>query len=82
MLICATFAEVMMTIGYVLIAVLCLMAMVVIHEFGHYIAGKILGFKINEFAIGFGPRILKITNKKNGEIFSIRPFPLGGFWRR
>lgn len=79
MLICATFAEVMTTIGYVLIAVLCLMAMVVIHEFGHYIAGKILGFKINEFAIGFGPRILKITNKKNGEIFSIRPFPLGGF---
>ena len=35
MLICATFAEVMTAIGYVLIAVLCLMAMVVIHEFGH-----------------------------------------------
>ena len=50
-----------------------------IHEFGHYISGKILGFKINEFAIGFGPRIIKIKNKKNGEIFSIRPFPLGGF---
>ena len=78
-MISATFASVMETIGYVLLALLCLMAMVIVHEFGHYIAGKILGFKINEFAIGFGPRILKIKNKKNGEIFSIRPFPLGGF---
>lgn len=75
----ATFASVMSTIGYVLIALCCLMFMVVVHEFGHYLAGKILGFKITEFAIGFGPRIIKITNKKNGEIFSIRPFPLGGF---
>ena len=79
MLLSATFASVMSTIGYVLLALLCLMGMVVVHEFGHYIAGKILGFKINEFAIGFGPRILKIKNKKNGEIFSIRPIPLGGF---
>ena len=75
----ATFASVMSTIGYVLIALCCLMFMVVVHEFGHYIAGKILGFKIVEFSIGFGPRILKIKNKKNDEIFSIRPFPLGGF---
>lgn len=79
MLISATFSDIMTTIGYVLVALLCLLFMVVVHEFGHYIAGKILGFKINEFAIGFGPRILKITNKKNGEVFSIRPIPLGGF---
>lgn len=74
-----TFGEVMSTVGYVLIALCCLMFMVIVHEFGHYLAGKLLGFKINEFAIGFGPRIIKITNKKNGEIFSVRPFPLGGF---
>lgn len=75
----ATFASVMETVGYVLIALLCLLFMVVIHELGHYAAGKLLGFKITEFSIGFGPRILKIKNKKNGEIFSIRPIPLGGF---
>ena len=78
-LIAATFAEAAKTVGYWLLALACLMFMVVIHEFGHYIAGKILGFRIVEFAIGFGPRIIKITNKKNGEIFSVRPFPLGGF---
>jgi regulator of sigma E protease len=79
MLICASFTEVMQTVGYILIALCCLMFMVVVHEFGHYIAGRMLGFKINEFAIGFGPRIIKITNKKNGMIFSVRPIPLGGF---
>lgn len=78
-LLSVTFAEAMSTVGYVLLALCCLMAMVVIHEFGHYIAGKILGFKILEFSIGFGPRLFKIKNKKNGEIFSVRPFPLGGF---
>ncbi|MBR1748136.1 MAG: site-2 protease family protein [Clostridia bacterium] len=80
-LIGATFADVMETIGYVAIALLCLTFMVVVHESGHYFAGKLLGFKITEFAIGFGPRIIKITNKKNGEIFSVRPIPLGGFCR-
>lgn len=53
--------------------------MITIHEFGHYIAGKALGFKINEFAIGFGPKIFSRTNKKSGEIFSVRALPLGGY---
>lgn len=75
----ASFSQVMSTIGYVLIAIACLMFMVVVHELGHYWAGKLLKFRIVEFAIGFGPRIIKKENKKTGEIFSIRPFPLGGF---
>ena len=52
--------------------------MITIHEAGHYTAGKILKFKINEFAIGFGKPFYKKT-KKNGEVFSIRFLPLGGF---
>lgn len=73
-----SFSGVMGTIGSVLLAVLILLAMVTVHEFGHYIAGKIFHFKINEFAIGFGPALFKHT-KKNGEIFSVRAFPLGGY---
>ncbi len=68
----------MSTIGYVLLALLVLLVMITVHEFGHYIAGKIFKFKINEFAIGFGPKIFKKT-KKNGEVFSVRAIPLGGF---
>ncbi len=79
MLLATSFGEIMLNIGYVLLALLALMFMVVVHELGHYVAGKILGFKILEFSIGFGPKIFKRTNKKTGEIFSIRPFPLGGF---
>ena len=65
-------------IGYIFIAVLVLLLMILIHEFGHYVAGKILKFKINEFSIGFGPKILQ-KKKKNGELFSLRAIPLGGY---
>jgi len=63
---------------YILIAILILLIMITIHEFGHYVVGKIFKFKINEFAIGMGPAIYK-RKCKNGEVFSIRAFPLGGF---
>lgn len=65
-------------IWYILVAIFALLLMVMIHEFGHYIAGKILGFKINEFSVGFGPKILQ-KKKKNGELFSLRAIPLGGY---
>ena len=78
-LMCVTFVEVLKWIGYVLAALLCLMFIVVVHEFGHYVAGKIFKFKINEFAIGFGPAVFKHTNKKTGECFSLRCLPLGGY---
>ncbi len=62
----------------IIIAILILLVMITVHEFGHYVAGKIFKFKINEFAIGMGPAIYKKT-RKNGEVFSIRALPLGGF---
>ena len=66
-------------LGGILLAILILLAMVSIHEFGHYVAGKILGFKINEFSIGFGPAIFKKRSKKTGELFAVRIIPLGGY---
>ena len=73
-----SFSSVMSTIGSVLLAILILLAMITVHEFGHYIAGKIFRFKINEFAIGFGPALFK-HKKKNGELISVRCLPLGGY---
>lgn len=64
---------------FILIAVVILLVMIVIHELGHYVAGKILRFKINEFSVGFGPKIFSKKNKKTGEVFSLRAVPLGGF---
>lgn len=71
--------SVLSAIGSVALAILILLAMITVHEFGHYIAGKILKFKINEFAIGFGPKLFKRKSKKTGELFSVRLLPLGGF---
>ena len=64
---------------FILIAVVILLVMIVIHELGHYVAGKIFKFKINEFSVGFGPKIFSKKNKKTGEVFSLRAVPLGGF---
>lgn len=72
------FTSIISTVGRVLLAFVILMFMVLVHETGHYTAGKLLGFKINEFAVGMGPKILSRT-KKNGEVVSLRMFPLGGF---
>ena len=69
----------MKSIGGVVLAIVILLAMVTIHEFGHYVAGKLLGFKINEFAVGFGPAIFKKRSKKTGELFALRVIPLGGY---
>ena len=67
------------TILYIGLAILILLFMITVHEFGHYIVGKLFNFKINEFAIGMGPALFKKQNKKTNEIFSIRAFPLGGY---
>lgn len=72
-------AGVWRSIGGVVLAVAILLVMITVHEFGHYIVGRILGFKINEFSIGFGPAIFKRRSKKNGQLFALRVIPLGGY---
>ena len=65
-------------VTYIIIAIAFLMVLIMVHEFGHYTAGKLLKFKINEFSIGFGPALFEKT-KKNGEKFAVRLVPLGGY---
>lgn len=60
-------------------AFLVLSIFVFVHELGHYLAGRILGFKILEFAIGMGPKI--ISKERNGIVYAIRAFPIGGMCR-
>ena len=64
----------MMNIIYFIIA---MSVLVIIHEFGHFIACKIFNVYTSEFAVGMGP---KIFGKKFKETeFTIRAIPLGGF---
>lgn len=61
----------------VLTFIAILVVLVLIHEFGHYIAAKKNGVYVEEFGFGFPPRAL---GKKIGEtIYSINWIPLGGF---
>lgn len=60
-----------------LLAVLLFGIMIYPHELGHFIAARLMGVKVNEFAFGMGPVIWK---KQRGEtLHSIRLFPVGGF---
>ena len=51
--------------------------LVLVHEFGHFITAKMTGMRVDEFAIGFGPKLL--TTKRGETVYSIRAIPLGGF---
>lgn len=68
-----------MSIIYVLIAILLLGILVVAHEFGHFMAARLTGIEVMEFAVGFGPKLLSRTSRKTGTVFSLRAIPLGGF---
>lgn len=63
-----------MTIIYAII-IFCLL--IFVHEFGHFIAAKTCGVKVNEFSIGMGPAFFK--RQKGETLYSLRIFPIGGF---
>ena len=60
-----------------LVAILLFLILIVIHEFGHFIAAKLLGVKVNEFAVGFGPRLFGFKGKETKYSFNL--IPLGGY---
>lgn len=68
-----------MIIIYILLTILAIALMIFLHELGHYTAGRLLGFKILDFSIGFGPAIFQF--KKNDINYALRAIPLGGACR-
>jgi len=59
------------------IFLIVLAVLVLVHEFGHFFAAKRLGIRVDEFGLGFAPRM---WGKKIGEtIYSINWIPFGGF---
>ncbi len=58
-------------------ALLLLGVLIMIHEFGHFIAARCMGVRVNEFAIGMGPKLLSWGKKETK--YTLRAFPIGGF---
>lgn len=61
----------------ILIFFLVLFALVIVHEFGHFIVAKKAGIRVDEFAFGFPPRLGSIT--KGETRYSFNALPLGGY---
>jgi len=61
----------------IIITFFTLIVLIILHEFGHFILAKIFGVKVEEFGLGYPPRIF---GKKIGEtIYSLNLLPFGGF---
>lgn len=61
----------------ILLLLLVISVLTFIHEFGHYLAARIVGAKVLDFSIGFGPKLL--SKKIKGIEYNFRVLPFGGF---
>ena len=62
---------------FIVLAILAFGLIIAIHELGHYLSAKAFNVKVNEFAIGMGPKLLKKQGKET--LYTIRAIPFGGF---
>jgi membrane-associated protease RseP (regulator of RpoE activity) len=65
--------------GYtaLLLVIVCVVAIILAHEFGHFVTAKRSGMKVTEYFVGFGPRLWSF---RRGETeYGIKALPLGGY---
>lgn len=60
---------------YFIIAILSLSLILIIHEWGHFLFSRLFGVKVEEFGIGYPPRLFSF--KKNGVVYSVNAIPFG-----
>ena len=53
--------------------------LVVLHELGHFLIARRNGVHVNEFAVGFGPKLLKWTSPRSGTTYAINLLLIGGY---
>lgn len=58
-------------------AIFVFLLVIVLHELGHFTVAKMVGIKVNEFAIGMGPKLLQTT--KGETQYTLRLLPIGGY---
>ena len=60
----------------IILAILVLAFLIFFHELGHFTVGKLLGFRVLGFSMGFGPALVKF--KKGDTEYALRAIPFGG----
>ena len=58
-------------------AIFVFLLVILLHELGHFTVAKLSGIKVNEFAIGMGPKL--IQTKKGETLYTLRLLPIGGY---
>ena len=71
--------QVLSTILYILLFIVCLSILIMIHELGHFTAAKIFKVYVMEYSIGFGPALIHKKRKTGETYFSLRVVPFGGY---
>ncbi len=66
-------------VSRICVFLLMLSILVVLHELGHFIVARANGVRVNDFAVGFGPTLLKWTSPRSGTNYRLNVFPLGGY---
>lgn len=61
----------------VLLFILVIGVLTFVHELGHFLAAKLIKATVEEFSLGFGPKLL--SKKYHGTLYCIRILPLGGY---
>jgi len=62
-----------------LLYLVMLSVLVVLHEYGHFIVARRNGVRVDDFAVGFGPTLVKWTSPRSGTNYRINLFPVGGY---
>lgn len=62
----------------ILIFILVIVALIVVHEFGHFVVAKLSGMRVDEFGLGYPPRAMVIA-KKGETLYTLNWLPFGGF---
>ena len=69
--------QILTVAALIVIGILLFELIIFSHEFGHFITAKLSGVKVNEFALGMGPKIISFV--KGETRYSLRLFPIGGY---
>ena len=77
LLLAVNWAGIGLTALRILIAIVVFGIIIFVHELGHFLMCKLMGVKVNEFAMGMGPKILRFGKKETA--YTLRLFPIGGF---
>ncbi len=70
--------QVFITILQYILAIIGLSLIVLVHEFGHFAMAKLGGIHVEEFFIGFGPKLFKFKDRR-GTAYGISAIPVGGY---